>query len=162
MERFLVALDCRQDCENIIDYLVRVLRGADHCRFTLLHILPTVSPDRLRREQIRRIETVHATRPDLSGFFWEEEDEKAMQSCFGLAKERLVQAGFAPEAISSSFVVESADRADIILAKAGELDCSTIVIGRRHPGLVKEFLLGSVSTAVMKSARRFAVWVIEM
>ncbi len=162
MERFLVALECRQDCEYIIDYLVRVLKGADHCRFELLHILPTASPERLRREQIRRIETIHATRPDLSGYFWEEEDEKAMHRCFGLAKDKLVQAGFKPDAISSSFVVESADRAEIILAKAGELGCSTIVMGRRHPGLVREFLLGSVSTAVMKSARRFAVWVIEM
>lgn len=162
MERFLIALDCRQDYEKIIDYMARVLKGAVHCEFRLLHILPTASPDRLRREEIQRIESMHTARPDLTGFFWEAEDEKTMQSCFGQAKEKLVLAGFRPDSISSSFVVESGDRSEIILEKAAELDCSTIVIGRRHPSLVREFLLGSVSTAVIKSARRFAVWVIEM
>ncbi|MDR3567692.1 MAG: universal stress protein [Syntrophobacteraceae bacterium] len=162
MERFLIALDCRQDFEKILDYMARVLQGASHCEFRLLHILPTTSPDRLWREEIRRIEDVHAARPDLAGYFWAEDDEKTMTSCFDKAKDRLVQAGFSPDSISSSFAVESADRADIILAKAAELGCSTIVLGRSHPGLVKEFLRGSVARAVMKSARSFAVWIIEM
>ena len=162
MERFLIALDCRQDCEMIIDYLARVLRGAKHCEFSLLHILPTASPDRLRKDELQRIESLHAARPDLSGYFWVEEDEKAMQSCFDLAREKLVRAGFKPDSISSSFVVESADRAQIILAKAAQLGCSTIVIGHRRPGLAIEFLRGSVSKAVVKSARGAAVWVIEM
>ena len=39
MERFLIALDCQPDCVKIIDYMVRVLRGAKHCEFRILHIL---------------------------------------------------------------------------------------------------------------------------
>jgi len=52
--------------------------------------------------------------------------------------------------------------AGIILAKAAELECSTMVLGRRRLSRVKEFLLGSVSTAVIKSARESAIWVIEI
>ncbi|MGC9194294.1 MAG: universal stress protein [Syntrophobacteraceae bacterium] len=162
MERFLIALDCRQDCEVIIDYMARVLKGATDSEFNLLHILPTASPDRLWKEEIERIENVHTARPDLSGYFWEAEDENIMKSCFAQARQKLVAAGFGPDSIRSSFVVESGDRAEIILVKAVELACSTIVIGRRRSNLVKEFFRGSVSTALIKSARSFAVWVIEM
>ena len=53
------------------------------------------------------------------------------------AKEKLVLGGFRPESVSSFFVVESGDRAEIILTKAAELGCSTIVLGRRHLSLRK-------------------------
>ena len=70
--------------------------------------------------------------------------------------------GFRPESVLSLFAVQSGDMAEIILAKAAELGCSTIVLGRRRPGLVRQLLLGSVSTSVVKSARGSAVWVIEI
>lgn len=162
MERFLIALDCHPERAEIVDYMVRVLKGAKHCEFRLLHILPTTSPDKLRMDEVQRIEHTHAARPDLAGYFWGEEDEKKMISCFVQAKDKLVKGGFRPESVSSFFVVESGDRAEIILNKAAEFGCSTIVLGRRHLGLVKEFLLGSVSTSVIKTARSLAVWVIEI
>jgi nucleotide-binding universal stress UspA family protein len=140
--------------------MVRILKGARHCEFKFLHILPTTSPDKLRMDEVRRIEHMHTARPDLAGYFWKEEDEKKMENCFIEAKKKLVLAGFRPESVSSFFAVESGDTAEIILAKAAELGCSTIVIGRRHPSMMKELLLGSVSTSVIKSARGSAVWVL--
>jgi nucleotide-binding universal stress UspA family protein len=160
MERVLIALDCQPDCLKIIDYAVRVLEGAKHCEFKILHILPTASPDKLRMDEVQRIEHMHLARPDLAGYFWKEEDEKTMANCFTKAKQGLVAGGFRPESISSLFAVESGDIADIILAKAAERRCSTIVLGRRHPSLMKELLLGSVSTSVIKSAHGLTVWVI--
>jgi len=160
MERFLIALDCQPDCLKIIDYVVRALKGAKHCEFKFFHILPTASPDKLRMDEVQRIEHVHIARPDLAGYFWKEEDEKTMANCFMEAREKLVSEGFQPEAVSSYFTIESGDMAEIILSKAAELGCSTVVLGRRHPSLVKELLLGSVSTSVIKSARRSAVWVV--
>ncbi len=162
MERFLIALDCQPNCVKIIDYMVRVLEGAKHCEFKILHIIATASPDKLRMEEVQRIEHMHAARPDLAGYFWKEEDERIMTGCFVQAKEKLVLGGFRPESVSYLFVVESADRAEIILAKAAELGCSTLVLGRRHMSLVKQLLLGSVSTSVIKSARGLAVWVIAI
>ena len=85
-----------------------------------------------------------------------------MAQCFARAKEKLVLGGFRPESISSEFCVESGDMAGIILAKAAELECSTMVLGRRRLSRVKEFLLGSVSATVIKSARESAIWVIEI
>ena len=160
MERFLIALDCQPDSLKIVDYVARVLNGAKDCEFKFLHILKTASPDKLRMEEVQRIEHLHMARPDLAGYFWKEEDEKMMTNCFTEARERLVLAGFRPDSVSSLFVIESGDMAEIILAKAAELVCSTVVLGRKHPSMVKELLLGSVSTSVIKSARGSAVWVV--
>jgi nucleotide-binding universal stress UspA family protein len=161
MERFLIALDCQTDCVRIIDYMVRVLKGTKDCEFNMFHILATASPDKLRMEEVQRIERVHAARPDLAGYFWKEADEKIMERCFVQAREKLVLGGFRPESVSSLFAVQSGDMAEIILARAAERGCSTIVLGRRRSSLVKQLLLGSVSTSVVKSARGSAVWVIE-
>jgi nucleotide-binding universal stress UspA family protein len=162
MERFLIALDCQPDCVKIIDYIVRVLSGTKRCEFVIFHILATESPDKLRRGEVKRIEHMHAARPDLAGYFWKDDDEKEMMHCFAEAKEKLVLGGFRAESISSCFGVESGGMAEIILAKAAELECSTIVLGRRRLSLMKKFLLGSVSATVIKSARGTAVWVIEI
>lgn len=162
MERLLIALDCQPDCVKIIDYMVRVLKGTQDCEFKIFHILATAFPDKLRMEDVQRIEHVHAARPDLAGYFWKKEHEKIMERCFTQAMEKLVLGGFRPESVLSLFAVQSGDMAEIILAKAAELGCSTIVLGRRRPSLVKALLLGSVSTSVVKSARGSAVWVIEI
>ncbi|MEN6438699.1 MAG: universal stress protein [Syntrophobacter sp.] len=161
MERLLVAIDCMSGCQQIFQYLVRVLMGTRNCRFYLFHILPTVSPDKLRMDALQRIERMHATRPDLAGYFWKEEDEKRMDRNFEQAREILIEGGFPEEAIVSHFGVESGDLADIILQKAAELGCSTIILGRRRYGRVKEFLLGSVSGTVLRLARGTSIWVIE-
>lgn len=162
MERFLIALDCTPNCcTRIVDYMVRVLKGTGHCEFALFHILPTASPDKLRMDEVQRIERIHSARPDLDGYFWRMDDEKAMLRCFSQAEEGFVSGGFPREAVSTHFRVESGDLADIILAKAAELRCSTIVLGRRRLSRVKEFLLGSVSSAVLKGSRSTAVWVVE-
>ena len=160
MDRFLIALDCQPDCLRIIDYMVRILKGAKHCEFKFFHVLKTASSDKLRMDEVQRIEHMHVARPDLAGYFWKHEDEKAMVNCFAEAKERLVSGGFRPESVSLHFTVESGDLAEIILARAAELGCSTVVLGRRHPGRVKQLLLGSVSTSVIKLVRGPAVWVI--
>ncbi len=161
MERFLIALDCTPDRLRMVDYMVRVLKGATHCEFVFFHILPTASPDKLRMGEVQRIERVHAIRPDLDGYFWREEDSENMTRYFDRAREVLVGNGFPKHLISSQFSVESGDLADIILEKAAEFGCSTIVLGRRRLSRVKVFLLGSVSSAVLRMARGVAVWVVE-
>ena len=161
MERFLIAIHCEGGGRKAVDYLIRVLNGSRHCELVFFHILPTTSPDKLRKDEVLRIESIHAERPDLAGYFWKEEDEKKMYRAFAQAREILVAGGFPDENISAHFSVESGDLAYIILEKAAEFGCSTIILGRRRLGRVKQFLLGSVSVAVLKMARGIAVWVVE-
>lgn len=162
MERFLIALDCMPGCTKVIDYILRVLGGTQNVEFVIFHVLATDSPDKLRRGEVQRIEQTHSARPDLAGYFWREEDEEKMTLCFAEAKEKLFRGGFRPESVSCRFGVQSGYMADIILGKAAELKCSTIVLGRRRLGRVKEFLVGSVSSTIIKLARGSAVWVIDI
>jgi nucleotide-binding universal stress UspA family protein len=162
MERFLIALDCSPNCLKVVEYVARILNGDGRFEFMVYHILPTTSPDKLRRGQVERIESIHPNRPDLAGYFWRGEDEQNMERCFSQAKEVLVGGGFQDERISFHYGVESGDLADIIIDKAVELRCTTIVLGRKQLSRVKEFFLGSVSSAVLKMSRGIAVWVIEI
>ncbi len=161
MERLLIAIDSLPECRRLIGYLVRILKGTQTCEFVLFHILPTASPEMLRRDEVHRIERVHSERPDLAGYFWRHEDEKTMERAFAEARELLTGSGFPEHLVSWEFTVESGDLSDIILGKAAELDCSTIILGRRRLSRVKEFLLGSVSSTVLRMARGIAVWVVE-
>lgn len=161
MERLLIAVDCQRECGRVFEYLARVLRANRNCELVLFHILPTASPDKMRMDSVHRIELIHASRPDLGGYFWKDEDERAMERCFAAGKEVLVGGGIPHESISTHFVVESGDLADLILQKAADLACSTIVLGRRRVSRMKEILLGSVSSTVLRLARNTSVWVLD-
>ncbi len=161
MERILVALDDRPGSLKTIHYLNRILRGADHVKIHLFHVLPTASPNLLNKETIRRIEDLHEEQDHLSGYFWHPEEEAKMKETFAEAEKILLDGGFAKEQIERHFGVESQDVAHVILERAEALNCTTVVVGRRGLSRVKEFFLGSVSKSVTGHARGITVWVVD-
>jgi nucleotide-binding universal stress UspA family protein len=161
MERILVALDFSPDSMRSIHYLNRVLCGADPVHIILFHAIATVSPDRLRHEEVMKIERMHEEQPELAGYFWTSENERRMSRGFDDARNLLVQGGFASDRISSHFTILSSDVSVMISREAAALDCTTIVIARRQVSRVKEFLTGSTSTSVIKQVRGITVWVID-
>jgi len=161
MEHFLVALDDTAGSLKSIHYINRVLVGVRHIHLTLFHVLDTVSPNLLKRDEVNRIERIHEELPHLSGYFWATESEEKMLHTFHQAKLLLSAAGFLEDQIKTHFSVQSAEVAQVILNEAKALNCSTIVMGRRGLGRVKEFFLGSVSNTVTKFAREMTVWVVD-
>ena len=161
MEYFLIALDDTPGSLKSIHYINRVLKGVRHIQLTLFHVLDTVSPNLLKREEVHRIERIHEEQPHLSGYFWTTENEEKMIEIFHEAKLLLFEGRFPEEQIKTHYSVQSADVAQVILNEAKALKCSTIVMGRRGLGRVKEFFLGSVSNTVTKFARDTTVWVVD-
>jgi len=161
MEHFLIALDGTPGSLKSIHYLNRVFRGVRHVQLTLFHVLDTVSPNLLKREEVQRIERIQEEQPHLSGYFWSTESEEKMLQTFHEAKLLLLEGGFLEEQIKTHYSVESVDVAHVILKEAKALQCSTVVMGRRGLGRLKEFFLGSVSNCVTKFARNMTVWVVE-
>lgn len=161
MEHFLVALDGNEASRKVTGYIGRILKGIPHVQLTLFHVLPMVSPNFLGEDRVRRIEKIQEENEHLSGYFWSEEDEEKMNRCFEEACRWLLDAGFVPGQIRSRFSVESTEVARVILKEAQSLGCTTVVMGRRGLGRVKEFFLGSVSSTVTKQARGFTVWVVD-
>ena len=160
MERFLVAMDASAASTSCIQYIGRLLGALGDIRLALFHVLPTASPNLLKREEIQRIELLHREQPDLSGYFWTVEDEERMNDAFRSAVRSLCDAGLDERQISIRFTVQSADVAQLILAEAKNRRCSTIILGRRKHRLMKELLLGSVSHSVLKLARDLVVWIV--
>lgn len=161
MERFLIALDDTAGSLKSIHYLTRILTGVRHVHLTLFHVLDTVSPNLLKRDEVSRIEQIHEELPHLSGYFWATEAEARMRHTFHQAKLLLLAGGFPEDRIRTHFSVQSTEVAQVILNEAKALQCSTIVMGRRGLGRVKEFFLGSVSNTVTKFAREMTVWVVD-
>lgn len=161
MERFLIALDGTIASLHIVRYFCRLLGGGSNFHVTLFHVLPSVSPNLLKKEDVKRIERIHKENPHLDGYFWSDEDEARMETLFREAREMLIAAGMPPDHISVRFQVQSTETAVVILKEAEALGCSTIIMGRRGIGRVKEFILGSVSSSVVKMARDVNLWIVS-
>lgn len=161
MERYLVSLDGSPDSLKIIHYLNRVLQGMSNVEICLFHVLPTSSPNLLKKEEVRRIEKLHEEYPHLGGYFWTRQQEEKMIKNFQDARDLLLAEGFSPKQIRTHYGVESDEIAQIILERAAALRCKTVIVGRRGLSRVKEFFLGSVSKSVVGQARNLTVWVVE-
>ncbi len=161
MERVLIAMDDRPGSLKAVQYLTRMLKGADHVEFILFHVLPPASPNLLSKDVIRRIEAVHETHPHVSGYFWNPEDEDKMRRTFAVARDILREGGVEESRILEDFGVEGQEIAYIIMERAKALRCSTVVLGRRGLSRVKEFFLGSVSKSVIGLARGVTVWIVD-
>ncbi len=161
MERVLIALDDRPGSLKAVQYVTRMLKGADHVDFILFHVLPPASPNLLSKDVIRRIEAIHETHPHVSGYFWNPEDEDKMRRTFALARDILREGGVGESRIHEDFGVEGQEIAHIIVERAKALRCSTVVLGRRGLSRVKEFFLGSVSKSVTGMARGVTVWIVD-
>jgi nucleotide-binding universal stress UspA family protein len=161
MERLLIALDSTSGSLKSIPYVNRILVKSGDFHLTLFHVIPTTSPDFLKKEEILRIEELHREAPRLSGYFWKDEDQRKMEETFREAKHSLLTAGFEESHIKTLFSVQYDDIAQVIVKEARSLGCSTIIVGRRGVGRVKEFILGSVSSSVTKIARGMTVWVVD-
>lgn len=161
MENILIALDDRPGSLKTVHYVSRLFMGSRHVEIILFHVLPTTSPNLLKKEEVLRIEELHEAQPHLSGYFWNEDDENSMLETFRQARQILAEGGFDLERVRTHFGVESTEVAQVILEQARAFNCSTIVVGRRGLSRVKEFFLGSVSKSLVGYAKNRTVWVVD-
>ncbi len=161
MEKFLVALDNTEVSLNITSYLARTMRGAPHIHLTLYHVLPNVSPKILTKEEVQKFAEIHEKYPHFRGLFWRSEDEEKMNGIFHKAMELLHEGGFNKDQVFTHFRVHSGEVAPLILEGAKQLNCSTIVMGRRGLSRVRKFLWGSVSRSVTKMSKNITVWIVD-
>ena len=89
-----------------------------------------------------------------------EEMERDTPRMFRSYKDILVRSGVAEGRISSKSVLHSVSRAGDILQEAKEGGYGTVVMGRRGPSKVREFLMGRVTSKVLSRAEGFALWIV--
>ena len=92
---------------------------------------------------------------------WENQEEKPWEAILAQARDKLIQAGIAAEALSIKYQPRYSDIADDILDEAELEGCSTIVIGRRGMTGAMKFFMGSVSNKVVHHAKGVAVIIVD-
>ena len=146
-ENILLAMDASEGAMRAVDFVAETLGGFNF-RIHLLHV-------------IRGVSNSHTGFPQL---FLPQEIlqavEKEMEAVFDAAKQRLANAGFKPDQITTKIISGAHSRAGAIIQEAREQDFRTIVIGRRGLSKVREFFMGRVSNKVIQTVRNRAVWVV--
>jgi nucleotide-binding universal stress UspA family protein len=157
--RLLIPVDGSAGSRRAVAYVAETFDHRPDVSIVLLHILPKLPPALwddghiLTDSELREREvTVEA---------WEGQQEKPWESIINEARERLLQGGVPPEALSIKYLPTYSDIATDILDEAELERCSTIVIGRHGTSGGKKFLLGSVSKKVANQAKGIAVTIVD-
>jgi len=161
LHNVLIAVDGSVNSLRAVKYASRVFSPNEEARLVLFHILPAVSPMNLDKKEIKIIDARKAERADLAGLYWRSEHEEKISEFFAEATDVLVQAGVRPEQVKSKFSVRKGEIADAILEEVELGNYETLVLGRRGLSRVREFIMGSISTKVVREARGCAVCVVE-
>ena len=145
--RILVAVDEKDISLEAVNYVAAVLNGSTNCRVYLLAVLVPPDPDNFPDE------LSHAAR--------ERELEHELHQVLKRGERILLEAGLDRQAVAGRLVVSEGRRvSDVIMEYQSAGGYGTVVVGRRGLSKAEEFLLGSVSSAVMHQAADCCVWVV--
>lgn len=148
-KNLLIAIDLSENSLHALDYVGEMMSCHPSVQFTLLHVIKAPSPDIVpsEEERARQIEEMRSEAMAL------------MEQAAG----RLISRGVDEKQITIKIQVCKApvSIADLILSEQQSGDHGTVIIGRRGLSKREEFLFGSVSSKVVREARRCAVWVVE-
>jgi nucleotide-binding universal stress UspA family protein len=144
----LVALDDSENSKRALLYTADYLGGVPGFRVTLLSIVPEPSEDYFE-DDMQRAESTKGQRSRMNDILWK-------------YREILIQAGFKEEKVEMRVdIKECPSIAECILRVQKELDCCTVVVGRRVLSKREEFIFGSTSSRILHMAKSCAVWVVE-
>lgn len=139
----LVALDGSEPSLHVVDYLSRML-SPRNAAVELFHV-KTDAP-----------ETFFDVGLDDRAAYGEEIGEwtrhkgTRMQAFMEQARSRLLEAGFAPDAVTMTLQSRHIGVARDIMDRAAH-DCAAVVIGRRGFGTLPEFMMGSIAAKLAET-----------
>ena len=157
--KLLIPVDGSEGAMRAVAYVADTFGHTPELKITLLHILPELPPSMWDDGHILT-ETERQERQGLIAD-WEKQEEKPWEAILAQARDKLIQAGIAAEALSIKYQPKYSDIADDILDEAELQGCSTIVIGRHGLSGAMEFFMGSVSNKVVNHAHGVAVIIVD-
>jgi nucleotide-binding universal stress UspA family protein len=135
VDKILVGLDASQGAMRAVDYVGTMV--STYLKVTLYH-------------------AVRALDDEIS-----HKAGESMKSVFEKATNRLEDAGFGRNQITSKTAMGVLSRSGALIHYALKGGYGTIVVGRRGLSEVEEFPMGRVSNKVIHMARELAVWVVS-
>jgi nucleotide-binding universal stress UspA family protein len=157
--KLLIPVDGSEGAMRAVAYVADTFGHTPELKITLLHILPELPPSMWDDGHILT-ETERQERQSLIAD-WENQEEKPWETILAQARDKLIQAGIAAEALSIKYQPMYSDIADDILDEAELEGCSTIVIGRHGMTGPMTFFMGSVSNKVVNHGKGVAVIVVD-
>ena len=146
-KRFLIAVDGTEASMKALAYF-GAISGLNHdTELFLLYIYPEPPPNYYQSGK---------SLPD----YQRQKEEKA-HLVFEKSKEALVKYHFEQNSINEKTIMaENKTISQVILDYRAEIDCGTVIVGKRGVSKAEEFLFGSISSSLIHQSNDFAVWVV--
>ena len=144
----LIAVDASENSRRAVQYVAGMLGGMKGFKATVLHVIREPEEDEFP-DQGEKEKWYHAHRQQVDRML---EEYRRM----------LIDAGFATEDVSTRSTLRYCpSMAECILAEQDSLEYATLVVGRKGLSHKEEFLFGSISGKIVRTARNCTVWVVE-
>ena len=144
----LIAVDASKNAERAVTYVGKLLGGIKGFKVSVLHVISEPEDDYFQK----------ATDKEQ----WYNEYSQQVDEMLEKYRKILIDSGFNHEDVSTRSPVRYCPSiAECILAEKESAEYSTLVVGRKGLTHKEEFLFGSVSGKIVRTARDCAVWVVE-
>lgn len=146
----LIAVDRSEEAMRAVDHAGFILSGGDHA-VTLFYSQRNLTSFVPRQ--------VADSAPGLERF-WQDRVGKAIAPVMEKARRMLIDAGVSESRITVRAAEGTRSAAADIIKTARQLQCGTIILGRRGSTGQSAFRMGSVSRNVMEGSENTAVWIV--
>jgi nucleotide-binding universal stress UspA family protein len=144
----LIAVDESQNAERAVTYVGKLLGGIKGFKVTVLHVIREHEEDYFQKESDKHQ--------------WHNEYRQQVDQMLEKYRNMLIDAGFNPEDVSTRSTIRCCpSMAECILAERDNMEYSTLVVGRKGLTHKEEFLFGSISGKIVRTATNCTVWVVE-
>ena len=144
----LIAVDASENSRRAVQYVAGMLGGMKGFKATVLHVIREPEEDEFPAPEEKEK--------------WYVEHGKQVERMLEEYRGMLVASGFAAEDVRTRSTHRYCpSMADCILAERDLLEYPTLVVGRQGLSRKEEFLFGSISGKIVRTARNCTVWVVE-
>jgi nucleotide-binding universal stress UspA family protein len=144
----LIAVDTSENSRRAVLYVAGLLGGMTGFKVTVLHVIREPEEDEFPAEGEKDK--------------WYQTYRQQVDQMLEEYRRTLIDAGFAAEDVSTrSLLRYCPSMAECILAERDSLKYATLVVGRKGLSFKEEFIFGSISGKIVRTARNCTVWVVE-
>ena len=144
----LIAVDASENSRRAVHYVAGMLGGMKGFKATVLHVIREPEEDEFPVQEEKE-KWYHAHRQHMDRILEE-------------YRRILIDAGFVDKDVSTRSTLRYCpSMAECILAERDSMEYATLVVGRKGISRKEEFLFGSISGKIVRTARNCTVWVVE-
>lgn len=163
MEKFLIALDNSKYLDKVLNYSARILKNCKDVGIVLFHIKqPCLTIDDILSEEFDRdilIQKIEEFKRNKK--MCKENREKIANSIIEKALKVFTENGIDKNQILIDIVEESGDYGQMIVDRAKEKGCDTIILGKKGDSIISEYLIGSTAEKVSRMAKGLTIWLVD-